>query len=241
MVEGRSARSRPLGGQRGRPAAGDRKGASRTFRYFLSGGIKLHVNETELLAHDPLFVMEDTWANRELAKDAKRRAQEEAKKQGKARAGAVASHFPARVLCDEPLRIGGGEARLIVTLYPEEVTRRRQQGGDPFVKRLRVPDNQGQISFVRLNGEINYALVPRVFNTAVEDVDRFIGVEVRFNPDLDEYFGVRNVERGVEPHGDLRTHMRKLLGRYVKEARAIIRERWDESDSEQPRRAGARR
>ncbi len=193
------------------------KELSRIFRNFIGGGIELSVNETELMPHDPLFLMENTWADEAIAEHLKQAEGAEKKAQ---------EHFPAVVIADEPLKIAGGTAQLRVTLYPPQVTRKRGSGGDKFAKRLRVPDNLGAISFVRLDREINYTNVPRIFPRGVQDPDRFIGIEVQFSPDLDQYFGVRHVKRGVEPVDDLRGEIRKRLDKYLPEARKQLDERW---------------
>lgn len=192
------------------------KELSRIFRNFISGGIELLVNETELKPHDPLFLMENTWADEAIA---------EHLKQAEGGAQQVPEHFPAVVIADEPLKIAGTTAQLRVTLYPPQVTRKRGSGGDKFAKRLRVPDNLGAISFVRLDREINYTNVPRIFPRGVQDPDRFIGIEIQFSPDLDQYFGVRHVKRGVEPVDDLRSEIRKRLDKYLPEARKQLDER----------------
>jgi uncharacterized ferredoxin-like protein len=66
------------------------------------------------------------------------------------------------------------------------------------------------------------------FKTAVSEADRHIGVEVSFNPELDDYFGVRNVKKGVEPHGQLREQLREALSGLIDEARKERERRWDE-------------
>jgi hypothetical protein len=206
------------------------KELSRIFRYFINGGIEIRVNEQELLAHDPLMLMERTWADKVLSDEARKTAQKEAKEAEergeKSKKAKPQSHFKATVLGRAKLKIGGHTAELTATLYPSEVTRRRGMGRDTLAQKLRVPDNRGKISFVRLNREINYTTVPYAFKKAVSDPDRFIGIQVAFGPELDEYFGVRNVKRGVEPHGELRNQMKEKLSGYVDEAHAEIEDRW---------------
>jgi hypothetical protein len=197
------------------------KELARIFRYFLMGGIKVSVvdstsgSATDLLAHDPLFLMEGTWADQVIGK-----------------------HVKARVIADEQVPVAGSKARLRVTLYPKEVVRTRGKGGDEFAKKLRIPENEGSISFVRRDREINYTNVPRIFPRGVEVADRFIGIEVSFAPDLDDYFGVRNVKRGVEPHSDLRDKIRKLLERHVKEARQELDDLWGAAAAEEQEHGG---
>jgi hypothetical protein len=94
--------------------------------------------------------------------------------------------------------------------------------------RLRIPENQGAISFMRRGREINYTNVPRIFPRAVEDADRYIGIQVDFDPELDEYFGVRHVKRGVEPHDELRTKLKEALRQPIIQARMMLEEIWGE-------------
>lgn len=209
------------------------KELSRIFREFISGGIVITVNETRLLPHDPLFLMEHTWADKVLAEHKKN----EAKAKG-ASARKLESHFPAEIIADEPIKVGKSKAQLRVTLYPPEVTRRRGSGGDNLAKALRVPENEGSISFVRLDREISYTNVPRIFPRGVENPDRFIGIEVRFEPELDEFFGVRHVKRGVEPHGELRDQIRQRLKKYIPEARNKLEERWGKAAKDEQEHAG---
>jgi hypothetical protein len=218
---------------------------ARIFRYQLNGGIGIRIGEEPLLAHDPLMLMERTWADKALEQEARKQSQEEAKQADergdKAPKAKPATHFEATVIGRSKLKIGGHSADLTVTLYPPEVTRKRYLGGDTLAKRLRVPENQGRISFVRMKREINYATVPYSFPTGVLEPDRFIGIEVSFTPELDEYFGVRNVKRGVEPHGDLRKQLKDKLAPFVEEARAERERRWGEAARESQETEGEHR
>ncbi|KQV54668.1 ATP-binding protein [Caulobacter sp. Root342] len=184
---------------------------SRIFREFLNAGIDITVNNTSLLPHDPLFLMRGTWAEGILAK-------QPGHKPG--------DHFPATVIADEPVSVGLGTARLRVTLYPPEVTRKRFQGGDKVAMLMRVPANEGMISFVRMNREIAYTIVPKMMPSGIKASDRFIGIELSFDARFDSFFGVRNVKRGVEPSGVLRDRVRELLKRYIPTARRMLDERW---------------
>jgi len=208
---------------------------ARMFRYFLNGGISISVEDTELLPHDPLYLMERTWADQELSKYYARR------RKIKSRNGkqvflplppSSQKSFVAKRIAREVIKVGNSSCTLTVTLYPKEVIRRRGMGGDDLAKKLRLPDNAGAISFVRLNREINYTNVPRIFPGGVQDSDRFIGIEVSFSPELDSYFGVRNVKRGVEPHDDLRTQIRERLQKYVPEARNLRDDIWGQVSQE---------
>ena len=195
------------------------KELSRIFRYFLEGGIQIDVSDTKLLPHDPLFLMEGTWADRVLKKYYRRK--------GVQPAFDIKDHYgPSRSVADEKINFRGSQLRLRVTVYPPEVVRKRGMGGDELASQLRVTDNEGSLSFVRLEREINYTNVPKIFPTGVQVLDRFIGVEIQFTPELDDYMGIRNIKRGVEPHGDLRALIRDQLKRWMPAARTEIQNLW---------------
>ncbi|MCY4134510.1 MAG: ATP-binding protein [bacterium] len=205
------------------------KELSRIFRYFLDGGIDIYVNETRLLPHDPLFLMEGTWGDKALSKYYQRKNVEPKFE--------VENHYePSKVVTDESLNFGGNQFLLRVTVHPPQVVRSRGMGGDELARQLRVPENEGSLSFVRLEREINYTNVPRILPSGVENADRFIGIEIQFTPELDEYMGVRNVKRGVEPHGELRTLIRRQLKKWIPQARKEIQNLWGEA-SRQSREA----
>jgi len=198
------------------------KELARIFREFISDGITIAVNDTPLLAHDPTFSKTETWADHVLSEeyptpDAK-----------SPRGGKAVRHFAPRVFFDGPITVSGHKARVVITLAPREVLRKRNMGGDALAKKLRVPENQGQISFMRLRREISYANVPGSFGSAVDNPDRFIGIEVHFTPELDSMMGVRNVKRGAEPSDDFRQALRALLTQWIPVARKEIQEVWGE-------------
>lgn len=206
------------------------KETARIFREFLDGGITLVVNGTQLLSHDPLYLMEGTRADQIL------------NKANPPEEGKEPKHFKAqKILTREEITVkaaGGAKAYLTVTLYPPEVTRQRGKGGDDLARQLGVPDNLGALSFMRLKREIAYNNVPRIFPFGVKDSDRFIGIEVAFDPELDELFGVRNVKRGVEPHGELRDKIREKLKKAIPQARKLLDDRWGAETKETKAKAG---
>lgn len=208
------------------------KELARIFREFIHGGIKIKVNDTVLLAHDPTFRREGTWADHVLSEDLARAADPTGTAPYELR------HFAPRTFFDGSIKVGEQKVRVIVTLAPREVLRRRGKGGDNLAKKLRVPENLGQISFMRLNREISYTNVPMIFGSAVQDPDRYIGIEVHFTPELDRMMGVRNVKRGAEPSADFRDQLRKLLTQWIPQARHEIQEIWGAAAREEGEKAG---
>jgi len=208
------------------------KELARIFREFIHGGIKINVNDTALLAHDPTFRREGTWADHVLSEDLARAADPGGDSPYELR------HFAPRTFFDDRISVGAQKVHVIVTLAPREVLRRRGKGGDNLAKKLRVPENQGQISFMRLNREISYTNVPMSFGSAISDPDRFIGIEVHFTPELDRMMGVRNVKRGAEPSADFRDQLRKLLSQWIPQARQEIQDIWGAAAREEGETAG---
>ena len=201
------------------------KDLSRVYRYFLHDKRKIHVNGRSLVPHDPLCLMEGSWSDLVLNKHL-------AGAKGKGDKQKNLQHFPATKIWEESIKVGGdGTAHIRITLYPKEITRRRGTSGDELGKELRVPENMGCISFVRLNREVSYTNVPRIFPRGVEDADRHIGIEVSFKPTLDRFFGIRHVKRGVEPHGELRVKIHDILKKHLPSARKLLDERWGKAIS----------
>lgn len=198
------------------------KELSRLFRYFLDGGISISINGKKLIAFDPLMLMTGDWSDKVLNRHLAKQAKKDGKKW-------KAVEITAMSIANETIKVGNSEAILRITVYPKEVTRKRGLGGDALAKELRIPENEGTISFVRLGREVSYTIVPRILPGGIENHDRFIGIEVSFTPELDDYFGIRNVKRGVEPHGELRKRIRELLDRYIKQSRELIQEAWGQA------------
>lgn len=208
------------------------KELSRIFRVFIHDGITISVNGTKLLPHDPLMLMSGSWAEKTLTDYYK-------KGEGKTQPWKPkVLEFAADVILNHEIKVGEHSAWLTVTLYPRSVVRRRGLGKDNLAKALRVPENEGSISFLRLDREISYTNVPRIFPRGVQDPDRFIGITVSFSPELDEYFGVRNVKRGAEPQEQLRDKIRGLLSGAVAEARKRLDQYWGEAQREAREHSG---
>jgi hypothetical protein len=81
-------------------------------------------------------------------------------------------------------------------------------------------DSADKISMVRNGREINYDNVARLLPGGVEKLDRYIGIEITFPAELDEFFRVRNVKRGAVPVDKLREELRRWLVRPVRAAQS---------------------
>ncbi|MBC9717842.1 ATP-binding protein [Streptomyces sp. TRM66268-LWL] len=208
------------------------KELSRVFREFLSGGIRITVDGLDLRPHDPTFRHQGTWVDHVLAEHLRRTAN--------AAFPGGQHHFAPQVFFDDEVSVEGTQHKVhvTITLAPPEVLRHKGSGGDGMAKQLRLPENEGAISFLRHEREISYTPVARLYPDGVKTPDRFIGFEVRFTPELDRLMGVRNVKRGAVPADELRTTLRDLAKRIIPGARAELARIWGQQDRERAEHAG---
>jgi integrase len=131
-----------------------------------------------------------------------------------------------------------GRVEVTMTLLPEKFRPRRGAGGEQLAKERRIDENEG-ISILRAGREIFYGVLPGVQpSTHKVDIDRWIGIEIRFTPELDERFQVRNVKKGAEPINGLRDKLKDIIWKTVMTARKQIQSHWDAQEAAQQRERG---
>ena len=190
-----------------------RKFIARVYRQFLDNGLIIELEGKKTTLHDPLFLMD----NPRLLRRYRARKDDELR---------------GRVIDEDDLAIDGKVVHVTVTLVPELFRAESGLGGDRDADRKDIREfqingeNAGRISMMRNGREIYYDIVPRLLPSGVDKVDRYVGIEVAFPADLDEYFQVRHVKRGAEPVSKLREELRTWLERPVKNARKEIRRHW---------------
>ena len=193
----------------------------RAYRIFISNGLEIYLDgdKEPLLPYDPLFEIENPEATK-LA-------------EGKPMKGEYVESGSKIV--------AGHEVTWLIQLTPR-VTRLYEKGGGTKgpdkpnqFKSLHIPENEGKISFLRHGREISYTTVPKFLPGGIEEVDRYIGIQISFPPALDEYFQVKHIKRGAEPIEKLRQDLRKLIDKPVRAARKRIRELWLETKLETPK------
>jgi hypothetical protein len=115
-----------------------------------------------------------------------------------------------------------------VTLLPEKFWGREKfterPGGSSAARERHIHENEG-VSILRAGREIFYGYL-RDVQPQIKEADRFIGVEIRFRPDLDECFRVRNVKRGAEPVNGLRDKLTDIIYNTVMTGRSQMKSRW---------------
>lgn len=186
---------------------------ARAYRYFLCQGLNVYLDDKKVTLYDPLFLLENPRIPQKNGED-----------------------YQAEIVAQKEILIDGQTVEFTVTLLPELFRLNRGDGGyRGQAKRfefLHLSDNAGKVSIVRNGREIYYNIIPKSLPNGRDDVDRFIGIEIKFPAQLDEYFQVRNVKRGAEPVDALREQFRDFVCAPVNLARKIIRKRWGKTETE---------
>jgi len=192
----------------------------RAYRLFIANGLEIYLNDSlePLSPYDPLFEVENSEANKLAAGESMKGELVEAGK----------------------VNVNGYDVTWVVQLSPK-VTRLYSQGGGvrgpngpQQFKKLHIPDNEGKISFLRHGREISYTTIPKFLPGTVEDIYRYVGVQISFPPALDEYFQVKHIKRGAEPIEKLRQDLRKAIDKPFRTAIERIRKQWEEIRNETP-------
>ena len=188
-----------------------RKFIARAYRIYLEKGLVIELDGKPVTLHDPLFLR----PNPRITKRYPRHVETQ-----------------GRVIDEETLTIDGHDVHVTVALAPEIFRPFEGSGGEvdfegKSIREFQITrENAGRVSILRNGREIYYDLVPRLLPGGVDKVDRYIGIEVSFPAELDEYFQVRHVKRGAEPVDKLRVQLREWLVRPVRMARSEIRSHW---------------
>ncbi|WP_081290251.1 ATP-binding protein [Mycobacterium asiaticum] len=188
---------------------------ARTYRFFLDKGLHIELDGKPVTLLDPLFRLD----NPRIIKRYK------------------PADVRGVVIDEGEIEIANKQSIYVtVTLAPPEFRHRSGDGGNTDhlgrdIREFQIAESAGKISMVRNGREINYDIVPRLLPAGIDKVDRYIGIEVKFPAELDEFFQVRNVKRGAVPVRKLREELRGWLERPVRQARREIREHWGEVET----------
>lgn len=193
---------------------------ARAYRKYLDQGLVVELSGQPVTLLDPLFLLD----NPRIMQAYKPR------------------DLRGRVIDEEDIEIEDGHhIHVTVTVVPEDFRPRSGAGGlkdasGRDIRQFQIDDSAGKVSMVRNGREINYDIVPRLLPNGIDKVDRYVGIEVTFPAELDEFFQVRNVKRGAVPVLKLREKLRAWLEPTVKLARKEIRAYWGEVETRE--RAG---
>jgi len=180
---------------------------ARTFRKFLDKAVVIEFDGSAVFPHDPLYLMASTRFHQGKEQDALAQIKV-----------SEVIEFP---LPSDPSRTS--KVLVTLTLLPKEW--RRSLPGDgrkPFAKERRIDENEG-FSILRADREIFSGYLAGVQPSQEgRQIDRFVGKEIRFEPELDECFHVRNVKKGAEPIEGLRDRLKEKIFQTVQTLRKQI-------------------
>lgn len=190
---------------------------ARAYRKFLDQGVVIQLNDPAITLFDPLFLLDNPRILKRYPK--------------------VDMHGTVIDAADIPIA-DGHSIHVTVTVAPSIFRWREGEGGSKDrdgrdIREFQIPDSAGKISMVRNGREINYDIVPKLLPAGIDKIDRYIGIEVIFPAELDDFFQVRNVKRGAVPVDKLRQELRQWLERPVRSARRAIRNHWGEIDTQE--------
>lgn len=197
----------------------------RTYRKFIYGGRKIHVNGAEVFLHDPLYKMGPTRFERDS---------QEPKATLWGKSESIELEIP---------NSGGKKAALTITmtLLPKEWRKKRGDGAKQFALDRKIQENEG-ISILRANREVLYAPVPYLIGKRGQarflDIDRWWGCEVSFPPELDDYFTVKYIKRGAQPIESLRDKIREIISAAVNDLREKIQKDFREEKQRIAKQSG---
>jgi hypothetical protein len=191
----------------------------RTFRKFLDAGRRICIEGVSVKPHDPLFLMTTTMFHQGPDPDPLAEI-------------IVSDSFDWRIP-SEPDRTS--KVYVTVTLLPEKFRPERGAGGSRAARDRYINDHEQEgFSILRADREIFAGILQNVQPSPVLDIDRWIGKEIRFSPELDECFAVRNVKKGAEPIDGLRDKLREYFHKTIEELRKKrIQIYWIQSEEKQ--------
>ena len=178
---------------------------SRAYRYVIWSGVEIYIKDKKICAYDPLYLNTDQ------------------------------SEFPSDPCATErfsgsfdwPIPNSAGKTSSIsvkLALLPEEWRRVQGDGGRPHARERRIPENEG-LSVLRHHREVAfgnfYPIVPKQ-----EEIDRWWGCEINFEPELDECWEIKNIKRGARPTEELREKLKEILAPKIRELRKEIQNHW---------------
>lgn len=189
----------------------------RTYRKFIEAGLEITLNNEKVYLHDPLY----------MAGPTKFDIQELQENNVEPKAILLGEE---KITLEIPEQEGKTADIIIrMSLLPEVWRLHRGDGGKAETKKRKIEQNEG-VSILRANREVLYGWVPYIIGekgvAASNEIDRWWGCEISFPPELDSYFQVRYIKRGVEPLPEIRNKIREIIQPTVREARKRIQEVW---------------
>jgi hypothetical protein len=201
----------------------------RTFRKFIFNNINFFIDSQEIKAIDPLYLNP---SYTEFPDDPKATFWGE-------------DTFYWEIDDKDVLNQTGLKKSLITIRYsllPQEFLKRgggrRLAGKDEENLKRYVHRNEG-ISILRKNREVRDPEfdIP-YWKPKLKDIDRFWGCEICFDPELDNWFQVKNIKRGAAPLRELREELQNRINNVTKTLVTEIQTFWDSLEDVKPPQSG---
>lgn len=197
----------------------------RTFRKFISAGLKIIINGEEVFLHDPLYLDGPTRF------DSKEKVDLKATLKGE-----------ETISLEIPNSNGAkADIKIRMSLLPKEWRKKPGDGGSEAAKNRKINENEG-ISILRADREVLYGKVEYIIGlrgtSRYLPIDRFWGCEISFPPELDDYFHVRYIKRGAEPIPSLRDKIKNIIAPVVESLRKEIKSDWSKNSAEEQKKSG---
>lgn len=190
----------------------------RTFRKFIFESTKFFIDGQEIKAIDPLYLHPEFT---DFPNDPK---------------GTDWGEDPFEWEVDDLdiLKKGGPRKSTIIIRYsllPKEFMARgggRRVAGDHEENKKRCVHRNEGISIMRKNREVRDPEFDIPFwKPKFKEVDRFWGCEICFEPDLDNWFQVKNIKRGASPLKELREELQKRINNIRATLVKEVQKYWD--------------
>ncbi len=178
---------------------------SRAYRYSIWEGVEIYVDSEKVITHDPLYL---NAGQTEFPNDP-----------------CAIEWFSDSInwsIPNSPEKTSSISIKL--TLLPEAWRTKPGIGRSKHARERRIPDNEG-VSVLRHHREVTFGnLWPTV--PGQQDIDRWWGCEINFEPELDECWKVRNIKKGARPIKELSDKLNEILAPEIRELRKEIQNYW---------------
>ena len=176
----------------------------RTFRKFIQGRasdykqkLSISLNGSKVHAWDPLFHFKDFV---EHAKDPKSEL--------------MPSQTVKQSFVDNRGEERNSEIHIEMSYLPAKLRQKQGDGGNSFAQSRYLDRNEG-LSIMRNDREVYFGNpgFGTYYSTSEADVKktRFIGCEISFTAELDEFFQVKNIKRGAKPTEELKKKLASAI------------------------------
>lgn len=182
-----------------------KKWVSRAYRYIIWNGVEIYVDGEKVITHDPLYL---NAGQTEFPNDP-----------------CAIEWFSDSIDWSIPNSSEKTSSISIkLTLLPDAWRTKPGVGRSKHASERRIPDNEG-VSVLRHHREVTFGnLWPTV--PGQQDIDRWWGCEINFEPELDECWKVRNIKSGARPIKELSDALKEILRPEILEMRKEVQSHW---------------